>query len=55
LCLEVFLFSFGGDAGADLGEGDRDVGRRVLEGDIGVVGGDTDELDDESPISSEDA
>jgi hypothetical protein len=47
----VFSFSFGGDGGADLGEGGRDVGRRVLEDGPGVADVDADELD-ASPISS---
>ena len=48
----AFLFSFGGDGGANLGEGGRDVGRRVVEVGAGMADGDADERD-ASPISSE--
>jgi hypothetical protein len=36
---------FGGEGGADLVEGGREVGRRVVEASAGVTDGDTDELD----------
>ena len=45
---------FGGDRGADLGEGGRDVGRGVVEGGADETDGDEDELD-ASPILSEGA
>jgi len=54
LCLLVSCCSLGGGRVAGLGEGDRDVGRRVEEGSAGVADGDADELD-ASPISSEGA
>ncbi len=41
--LVAFWFSFGGDGEADFGEGGRDVGRRVGEGDAGVADGDVDD------------
>jgi hypothetical protein len=53
-CLFWLLFLFGGDGGADLGEGGRNVGRRVVEDDAGVADGDSYELD-ASSVSSESA
>ena len=53
-CILTFYFLFGGDGGADLGEGGREVGRGVVDGGTRVAVGDADELD-ASPISSEGA
>ena len=50
----VFCCLFGDGRGAGLGEGDRDVSRRVEEGSAGVTDGDVNDLD-ASPISSEGA
>ena len=51
LCLEVLLFPFVVDGGAGLGEGGRDVGCHVLEGDACVANGDAREVET-SQISS---
>ena len=49
--LVSFLFAFGGDGRADLGEGGCEVIRGVDEGGAGVTDGDANELDS-SPIFS---
>jgi hypothetical protein len=50
--LVVFSFAFGGDGGADLGEGGCEAVHGVGEVGAGVADGDADELSS-SPISSE--
>ncbi len=50
--LVASLFPFGDERRADLGDGGRDVSRRVVEGGDGVADGDAHDLD-ASPVSSE--